>query len=208
MLLLGGCTAFAVSGSFQSGRQALLRNDPETALAYFTKVADQNPNYIFHSMGFRENIWTYIGRAQYESKRYPQARQSLERALSMDRDDNLARLYLGLTLARTGDRSRGLKEIEAGLKGIRDYLDYMNQSRPLEAYWDPLGQIRNQIDKDLATISGRDNNSEDLIANAEWVGKQMEEEIDKVRQDERRQFDRERDFDRRRGLSVGAGIGF
>jgi hypothetical protein len=34
----------------------------------------------------------------------------------------------------------------------------------------------------------------------------MEEEIDKVRQDERRQFDR--DFDRRRGLSVGVGIGF
>lgn len=208
ILLVGGCTAFAVSGSFQSGRQALLRNDPETALAYFTRVADQNPSYVFHSMGFRENIWTYLGRAQYESKRYPQARQSLERSLSMDRDDNLARLYLGLTLARTGDRSRGLKEIEAGLKGIHDYLDYMNRSRPLEAYWDPLGQIRKQIDKDLATISGRDTHSEELLANAEWIGKQMEEEVDKVRQDERRQFDRERDFDRRRGLSVGAGIGF
>lgn len=208
ILVLAGCAAFAVSGSFQSGRQALLRNDPETALAYFTRVAEQNPNYVFHSMGFRENIWTYIGRAQYETKRYPQARQSLERALSMDRDDNLARLYLGLALARSGDRSRALKEIEAGLTGIHDYLDYMNQSRPFEAFWDPSRQIRNQIDKDLAALSGRDSSSEELLANAEWVGKQMEEEIDKVRQDERRQFDRERDFDRRRGLSVGAGIGF
>jgi len=181
-------------------------NDPETALAYFTGVADQDPNYVFHSVYFREGIWTYLGRAQYETKRYPEARQSLERALSMDRDDNLARLYLGLTLARSGDRSRGIKEIEAGMKGVYDWLEYMNQSRPFEAYWDPLRQIRNQIDKDLATISARDFNFDELIANGEWLGKKMEEEIDKVRQDERRQFDR--DFDRRRGLSLGVGIGF
>lgn len=206
ILLLGGCAAFAVGGQFQSGRRALLMNDPETALAYFTGVADQDPNYVFHSVYFREGIWTYLGRAQYETKRYPEARQSLERALSMDRDDNLARLYLGLTLARSGDRSRGIKEIEAGMKGVYDWLEYMNQSRPFEAYWDPLRQIRNQIDKDLATISARDFNFDELIANGEWLGKKMEEEIDKVRQDERRQFDR--DFDRRRGLSLGVGIGF
>jgi hypothetical protein len=34
----------------------------------------------------------------------------------------------------------------------------------------------------------------------------MEEEIDRVRRDERQQF--ERDFDRRRGVSLGVGIGF
>ena len=34
----------------------------------------------------------------------------------------------------------------------------------------------------------------------------MEEEVDKVRADERRQFDRDRDF--RRGFGVGIGIGF
>ena len=206
MLLLGGCAAFAVGGQFQSGRRALLANDPETALAYFTGVADQNPNYVFHSVHFREGIWTYLGRAQYEIKRYPEARQSLERALSMDRNDNLARLYLGLSLVRSGDQSRGLKEIEAGMKGVYDWLEYMNQSRPFEAYWDPLRQMRNQIDKDLAMMSGKDFNSEELIVNAEWLGKKMEEEIDKVRQDERRQFDR--DFDRRPGSFVGFGIGF
>ena len=66
-------------------------NDPETALAYFTGVADQDPNYIFHSVHFREGIWTYLGRAQYETKRYPEARQSLERALSMDRGERLGK---------------------------------------------------------------------------------------------------------------------
>jgi tetratricopeptide (TPR) repeat protein len=206
MIFFAGCAAFAIGGQFQSGRRALLRNDAETALAYFSEVAEKDPNYVYHSVHFRENIWTYLGRAQYETKRYEEARKSLERALSVDRDDNLARLYLGLTLARAGDLSRGIKEIEAGMKGVYDWLEYMNQSRPFEAYWDPLRQIRNQIDKDLATISAKDFISEELVANAEWLGKQMEEEIDKVRQDERRQFDR--DFDRRRGPSVGLGVGF
>ena len=205
-LLLTGCAAFAVGGQFQSGRRALLVNDPETALAYFRSVADQDPNYVYHSVHFREGIWTYVGRTQYETKRYAEARQSLERALAQDRDDNLARLYLGLTLARSGESSRGIKEIEAAMKGIYDWLEYMNRTRPFEAYWDPLRKIRNQIEKDLATVSSKDFDSEPLLANAEWLGKTMEEEIDKVRQDERRQFDR--DFDRRRGLSVGVGIGF
>ena len=205
-VFLTGCAAFAVGSQFQSGRRALLVNDPETALGYFRTVADQDPNYVYHSVHFREGIWTYVGRTQYETKRYAEARQSLERALAQDRDDNLARLYLGLTLARSGESSRGIKEIEAAMKGIYDWLEYMNRTRPFEAYWDPLRKIRNQIEKDLAAVSSRDFDSEPLLANAEWLGKTMEEEIDKVRQDERRQFDR--DFDRRRGLSVGVGIGF
>lgn len=205
-LLLAGCASFATGGQFQSGRRALLVSDPETALAYFRGVADQDPNYVYHSVHFREGIWTYVGRAQYETKRYAEARQSLERALSQDRDDNLARLYLGLALARSGDSGRGTKEIEAGMKGIYDWLEYMNRTRPFEAYWDPLRNIRNQIEKDLAAISSKDFAAESLLANAEWLGKTMEEEIDKVRDDERRQF--QRDFERRPGGSIGFGIGF
>lgn len=208
MFFLAGCTAFAVSGQFQSGRRALLRNEPETALAYFQGVAEKNPNYFYRSVDFRENIWTYVGRAQYETKRYPEARQSLEKALSLDRDDNLARLYLGLTLVQSGDPSRGVKEIESAMKGIYDFLEYMNRTRPFQAYWDPLGQIRGEIQKELAAISGRDSNPEQLIANAEWLGKQMEEEVDRVRDDERRDFNREGDFERHRsGNSIGVGIG-
>src|SRR6185503_3008525 len=113
---------------------------------------------------------------------------------------------LGLTLLRTGDPSRGVKEIEAGMKGLYDWIEYMNRTRPFQAYWDPTYRIRKQIDQDLGAIAGKDLNSENLIADAEWVGKQFEEELDKVRDDERRQF--ERDFERRRGASIGLGVGF
>jgi tetratricopeptide (TPR) repeat protein len=206
ILLLAACATFSVGGQFVAGREALLRNDPQTALGYFLAAAQGDPNYVFRAVYFHEGIWTYVGRAQYATKRYQEARQSLERAVSMDKDDHLARLYLGLSLARTGDLARGIKEIESAMRGIYDWLEYINRTRPFEAYWDPAREIRKAIEKDLDYISSKDFNSEQLIADAEWLGKRMEEEIDYVRRDERRQY--EQDHDRRRGVSLGVGIGF
>jgi len=204
--ILAGCATFAGGGQFQAGRRALIVGDPETALGYFSAVAEQEPNYVNVIQNYRESVWTYLGRAQYETKRYQEARKSLERALSLNRDDPTARLYFGLTLMHTGDMSGGVKEVEAGMKGFYDWIEYMNRTRPFQDFWDPSFQIRKQIDQDLAVIATRDFKPEQLIADAEWVGKMFEEELDKVRDDERRQFDRE--FDRQRGFSFGLGIGF
>ena len=206
-----GCAAFTVAGQVQSGRQALLMNDPETALAYFQKAAERNPNYIYSSVNFRESIWTYVGRAQYALGRYDEARRSFERALSIYKDDAMAQLYLGLAMMRGGDRARGLKQLQQGMKSLAGWIEYLNASRPFQAFWDPNGGIRKEIDKTLAQIEDEKIDvKENIVASAEWVGKEMEEEIDRVRGDERRQFDRDlqRDRDRGRGVGVGLGIGF
>jgi len=207
ILLLAGCTAFTTGTQVQSGRRALLVNDPEGALPYFLEAAQNDPSYVYRSVYFHEGIWTYVGRTQYATKRYAEARRSLERALSLDRDDLLARLYLGLTLARSGEGARGAKEILAGMKGIYDWLEYMQRSRPFEDYWDPLREIRKAIEVYLLRTPGNEVViSEGLIADGEWLGDKMEDEMERVRQDERRRY--ERNFDRRDGGSVGIGIGF
>src|SRR5438093_9692028 len=147
--LLSACAGFQTAGQVQSGRRELLINNPEQALGYFQQAAQSNPNYIFQQELFREGIWTYVGRAQYATGKLQDARQSLERALSIYRDDYLARLYLGLTLVRSsGEGSSGLKEIESGMKGLHDWLEYANASRPFEAFWDPLRPIRSELEKD------------------------------------------------------------
>jgi tetratricopeptide (TPR) repeat protein len=207
LLVAVGCAGFNTGGQFVAGRQALLIGDPESALGYFVGTAQSNPNYVFIGSNFKQGIWTYVGRAQYLTKRYPEARASLERAVDMDRNDFMGHLFLGMTLARTGDLSRGVKEIESGMKGIFDFLEYMERTQPMQAFWDPLREMRATIDKDLQSIGSKDFNPENLIADGEWLGKRMEEEIDNVRRDERRLY--ERDFDRgRSGGSVGFGIGF
>ena len=182
-------------------------NQDEQALAYFQRAAESDPNYAYTYDLFHEGVWTYLGRAQYRMGRYEEARRSLERAVSAYPDDSLAKLYLGLTLARRSENSQGLTEIRAGLQQLYDWLEYMEASRPFMPFWDPLRQIRSEIKKDLDMISGRDVDWPKLLDSAEWIGREMEEEIDRVQDDEQRRFDR-RDFPTHSGGSVGVGINF
>jgi tetratricopeptide (TPR) repeat protein len=209
IFLVTGCVAYQVAGQVQSGRQALLINNNEQALAYFQQAAQNNPDYIFQSGLYRETIWTYVGRSQYNLGRFTEARQSLEKALSLYPDDNLARIYLGLTLLRTGEDARGLKELDSGLKGLYDWLEDINRATAFTAFWDPQREIRSEIEKDLQMLSGKDVDRQQLISSAEWIGKRMEEEIDLVRRDEQRRF-RDQEFDQfpGRGIGIGIGIGF
>jgi tetratricopeptide (TPR) repeat protein len=166
---------------------ALLYGDPKVAIALFESAAELDPNFFYFSV-FPQGIWTYVGRANYIAGRYPEARQALERAVSLHQEDNMARLYLGLTLTRSGDRQRGLQEIEGGMRGVHEWLDYVNQYATFSygQYWDPTNEIRSEIKNSLAMISGKEVDSEKLIAGAEWVGRKMEEEIDIARRQQAR----------------------
>jgi len=114
--------------------------------------------------------------------------QTLERALSSNQPEDITRLYLGLTLAREGDRQRGLKEIESGMRGINNFLDYINQAQrfSIGQYWDSGRDIRSAIQANLAMISGKDLDWQRLTANTEWLGLRMEAESDLARRQEAR----------------------
>ena len=194
---LSACVSARVGSEFQTGRQALLAGNPKKALPYFQSAAQQDPNYVYGT-ALQHGIWGYVGRTEYATGRLPQARQSLEKALSFKKDDDTARLYLGLTLVRSGDRQRGLSEIESGMKGIHDWLEWVTQAHRFSfgQFWDPARRIRTAIQTDLAMISRREFDWDRLIADGEWIGKQIEEEGDKARRDERHERDRQGDNDR------------
>jgi tetratricopeptide (TPR) repeat protein len=97
---LSACSAFNIQGQFASGRQALIRGDPDAAVNYFQRVAQQDPTYQVASLAFQQSIWTYLGRAQYGVGKYADAKESFEKALSHSSQDGIGKLYLGLTLMR------------------------------------------------------------------------------------------------------------
>jgi tetratricopeptide (TPR) repeat protein len=99
-LLAGGCAGLNSQTDFLAGRRALLRGEPENALGYFDQVAQREPAFVSASVSPPKSIWTYVGRAHYNSGRYDAARSAFEKALSHRSDDHVARLYLGLTLLR------------------------------------------------------------------------------------------------------------
>jgi tetratricopeptide (TPR) repeat protein len=125
-------------------------------------------------------VFTYLGRAYYETGRDEEARKALEKAVSLDIDDPLAHLYLDLTLLRTGDRGHGRKEIEGGLKGIHETLEYIGSNNVHGIFWDPARMIRSDIER---TLAGKLDESQLAVA-GQRIGSAVEEEIYKARRDE------------------------
>ena len=180
LVFLGGCGAtFQVAGDVAQGRQAMIKGDYQGALGYFQNAAQTDPTYI-RGTELREGVLSYLGRAQYLTGNFPQARQTLERSLSQHKTDNVARLYLGLTLARQDDRKRGLQQMEAGMKGIRDFLNYISSSFSSEfgQYWDPNQNIRNAIAANLTMIARDNFDWPTVIANGESIAMNTEREPD------------------------------
>jgi len=183
-VFLAGCTSLQTGGEVQSGRQALLEGRNEVALGYFYSAAQRDPDYVYATGSSpKQGVWSYVGRSEYLTGRFPEARKNLERAIASNRQEDIARLYLGLTLAREGDRQRGLKEIESGMRGINGFLDYINQAQrySIGQFWDPDRDIRRAIQNNLAMISGKDLDWQRLTADTEWLGIRMEQESDLAR---------------------------
>lgn len=121
MLGIAACASSESQSEFLSGRRALLRGEPDNALSYFDRVASSNPAFVSDSVSPRRSIWTYVGRANYNSGRYSEAKSAFEKALSYLSDDYIARLYLGLTLlrpsgARAPTNSFNLQEVTFALR--------------------------------------------------------------------------------------------
>ena len=209
LFLLSACVDFQLVGEVQRGRTALLGANPDAALAHFQRAAEQNPDYFFNYYPLEQSVQTYLGRAYYATGNLPAARQVLERARSRYKQDQMAKLYLGLVLSRDGDRQRGLRELQAGLQGLIAWLDSMQQIPREAIYWDPGGDLRSEAQRSLAMIAGRDINWKELIASAERLGQQFDEEVDRARYDERRDRDTEiyqSSFQGEPGSSLDAGF--
>ena len=185
-LFLSGCASFEAGGNVQRGRYALLRGDSKLALQHFQRASEIDSSYAYRIGPMKEGVLTYVGRAQYANGDYKAAQKSLEQARTHHPDDSFAPLYLGLALSKDGDRQRGTKELQAGLTGLNDWLEYINRNSVDKAYWDPGSNIRSGIKQELARIDSKEINWTELIAGAERVDLELETEADEVRREKRR----------------------
>ena len=193
-LIVSGCATLQNGSDFQAGRSALLTGKTEVALSYFQTVADKDPSY-YYGTAYHQGVLGFLGRTQYTLGQLPQAQKTLERALSLDKTDDSARLYLGLTLARTEDRQRGVSEIADSMKSIHEFLEWITQAHRFSfgQFWDPTRKIRSAIENDLAMIRSNEIDWPRLIADGEWLGKEIDEEGDRARYDEMRERQRQSD---------------
>ena len=100
--------------------------------------------------------------------------------MKIDPQDPFVPLYLGIALMQAGERDRGRKEIEAGLRGIHETLEHIASDNVSGIFWDPTRVIRSSIEK----ILGKEVDNSQLEAAAVQIGADFEQEIDAARRDE------------------------
>lgn len=185
--LLSACASYDAAGDLQRGRYALLRGDSKLAQQHFQQAADIDSNSVHQIGPMKQGVWTYVGRAQYANGNIKSAQAALEEARKRHPDDSFAPLYLGLTLSRSGDRQRAAQELQTGLRGLNDWLDYITRNSADKAYWDPGWNIRTGIREQLARLDNKEINWPELVAGAERIGTELETEADQVNDDKRRE---------------------
>ena len=182
VIFLSACAGnFQTAGSVATGRQALFAGNYQSALADFQAAAQQDPNYIYGGM-LQEGVWSYIGRTQYLLGQYPQAQQTLTKALAQRKSNDVVNLYLGMTLIRLGDREKGLASMDVGMKGIAAFINYITQAfrYDIGMFWDPGHAIRNAIQRALAVAAGPNVDWQQLLTQGEWIGINFEQEPDRA----------------------------
>jgi tetratricopeptide (TPR) repeat protein len=192
LVFLCGCASLKAGTEVAYGRRALVGGDYETSLGYFQSAIQTDPSFKYGT-AYQQGLLSYVGRTEYLTGRLPQAQQTLQKSLVANKDEDIARIYLGLTMIRRDNREAGLKDVETGMRGIHAWLDWVTETFRFSfgQYWDPARAIRSAIQSDLAMMSGRDLDWQRVVADGEWVAMRMEEEGDKARNDEQR--DRQRD---------------
>ncbi len=184
-IYFSGCAGLQVARQVQAGRNALQTGRPQDAVAFLAPAAESDPGYrIPYRVGV--GVLTYLGRAYYESGRDKDAQVALEKALGRDPNDHLARVYLGLARLRSGETTPGRKDVEAGLKGLHETLDYLAADSISGPFWDPAGTLRSEIRTALAAKAA----DELWVASVERIGREFDEEIDEARRDESRSRER------------------
>lgn len=179
---LVGCAASQAAQEIQQGRRALLTGSPEIAVQYFQRAAALDSKNLGSALG--ESAWTYVGRAYYEAGSYASARQALDRALGQNQDDDIARLYLGLIGAREKQDQSSHKQIQAGLQGIYDRIDYIKRFTFAGEFWDPSNQLTAELQELIKALSAAQVSWSNVIPRVERLMQKIENEIDLAQRDE------------------------
>ena len=142
LLLFAGCTAkqlpyFGVGGRYEEGKEHFFRGrggDMDTAVVALEYVVSRDPTY--------KKSLTYLGRAYYRKERYQDAYAILQRAVAVDKDDEIAWLALGATQLRLGQNDKGIETLKGGITLASKVM--------VEGYhfydkWDIRGIIRGTI---------------------------------------------------------------
>ena len=150
---------FGVGGRYEEGIEQFLRGrggDMDTAVTALEYVVSQDPTY--------KKSLTYLGRAYYRKGRYQDAFAVLQRALAVDKDDEVAWIALGLTQLRLDQIDKGLESLKGGITLANKVMvdGYHNF-----IYWDTRGLIHASMRRSAFLITKGPEEKNNIIQNTD-----------------------------------------
>jgi len=150
---------FGVGGRYLEGVDQFMRGrggDMDKAIAALEEVVSKDPTY--------KNSLTYLGRAYYRKGRYQDAFAVLQRALAVDKEDEMAWLTLGLTQLRLNQNDKGIESLKGGITlankvWVDGYHNYI--------YWDTRGIIRASLRRSAFLVTKGADEKENIIQNTD-----------------------------------------
>lgn len=150
---------FGVGGRYEEGKGQFMRGrggDMDTAVVALEDVVSKDPTY--------KNSLTYLGRAYYRKGRFQDAFAVLQRALAVDKEDEMAWLALGLTQLRLNQNDKGIESLKGGITlankvWVDGYHNYL--------YWDTRGIIRASLRRSAFLITKGIEEKENIIQNTD-----------------------------------------
>jgi tetratricopeptide (TPR) repeat protein len=186
---VSGCShaipRFGIGGRYVEAKGELTKGrggNIDKAILDLEAVVREEPTY--------QDSLTLLGRAYYKKGRYEDTRAILQRALVVNKDDEIAWVVLGLAQMKLGDDQKGLESLKGGLtllsKAMRD--SYRGFSG-----WDVNGSVRTSLRRSVLLATKGSGEKENLIQATEIL-------LSRIDDEEWRQT-RDQDLQRRRDAS-------
>jgi tetratricopeptide (TPR) repeat protein len=137
----------------------------DTAIIALETVVSQDPTYKYSL--------TYLGRAYYRKGRFEDAFAVLQRAIAVDREDEMAWIALGVTQLRLGQNAKGIESLKGGITlenkvMVDGYHNYI--------YWDTRGLIRASLRRSAFLLTKGVEEKENIIQSTDRLLALIDEE--------------------------------
>lgn len=137
----------------------------DTAIVALENVVSQDPTYKYSL--------TYLGRAYYRKGRFEDAFAVLQRAIAVDKEDEMAWIALGVTQLRLGQNDRGVESLKGGITlankvMVDGYHNYI--------YWDTRGLIRVSLRRSAFLLTKGVEEKENIIQSTDRLLALIDEE--------------------------------
>jgi tetratricopeptide (TPR) repeat protein len=186
--LLSGCMSsvprWGTGGHYEGGREEFLRGkggNMDRAITELEAVVRENPTY--------KDSLTLLGRAYYNKTRYEDAAAILQRAVAINKDDEIAWIVLGAARLR-------LNQDEQGIEALKGGITLLSKATTVDGYrdypmWDTRGIIRASIRRTAFVLTKEGSNKQEVLNEVNTLLARIDEEDNFQRRDTQRRYRRD-----------------